>query len=68
MDPPSSSPDTSKPRPPISRRDLVAALATPETFDVLYVETTTKAIECLTGAGKERSTLELVGSLAILDL
>jgi len=66
--PPTSPPDPSKPKPPISRRELVAALGNQEAFDVLFFETTTKAIESFAGARKERSTMELIGSLAVLDL
>lgn len=68
LQPPTSPPDASKPKPPISRRELVAALGNQEAFDVLFFETTTKAIDCFSGAQKERSTLELIGSLAVLDL
>ncbi|KAL7418117.1 trafficking protein particle complex subunit 10 [Mrakia frigida] len=66
--PPTSPPDGLKPKPTISRRELVAALGNQEAFDVLFFETTTKAIDCFAGARKERSTMELIGSLAVLDL
>ncbi|CED85218.1 Putative transmembrane protein [Phaffia rhodozyma] len=52
---------------PITRRDLVAALETKESFDVLFYRITEMAIECLSRVGKERSTLDLIGGLATLD-
>jgi trafficking protein particle complex subunit 10 len=69
---PSSSADARgkpvKPANPISRRELYAALSDQATFDVLIQDTTLKAVKCLSTSGKGRSTLELSGSLALLDL
>ncbi|ORY76938.1 trafficking protein particle complex subunit 10 [Leucosporidium creatinivorum] len=56
-----------KNRPPVSRRDLIDAVASREVFDKLYIDLTNRSIQAYQGAGRKRCSLKLHASLAALE-
>lgn len=56
-----------KNRPPVTRRDLLEAVASREVFDKLYIDLTNRSIQAYQGAGRKRCSLKLHASLAALE-
>lgn len=54
-------------RPPVSRRDLLDAIASRDVFDKLYIDLTNRSIQAYQAAGRKRCSLKLHASLAALE-
>jgi len=54
-------------RPPVSRQDLLDAIADEDAFDKLYVDVTNRAIHAYQSSGRRRCSLKLHASLAALE-
>lgn len=54
-------------RPPVSRKDLLAAIQDQGVFDKLYVDLTNRAIKAYQSSRRKRCALKLHASLAALE-
>lgn len=54
-------------RPPVSRQDLLDAIADEEAFDKLYVDVTNRTIHAYQSSGRRRCSLKMHASLAALE-
>lgn len=54
-------------RPPVSRKDLLDAIASEEVFDKLYIELSHKTIQAYQASGRKRCAIKLHAGLAGLE-
>ena len=64
---PNPSSPTATDRPPVSRSDLLSAIATREVFDKLYIDLTNRSIQAYQASRRKRCSLKLHASLAALE-